>query len=293
MGNYYDYVNEHMTGLFYFVRRCVLICLLLLSPIGVFAHSGAEHLADMKRVMPFEDVEQNRMVFKFFRLMNSYIDRPGQAPGTKFDREAYKRPAVIAEHPKFGNIRWEGKHRIWYHWGFNTDPKQFPPLVNSLNAAIDQGVITKDDLPEFWRLMTDEIAQRNRFLLNQGANAFGYGQLGNISAQQRRQLNGLVTIIYSVHILGDYQTDDIEVLAPLSRVYADISNAIDNLAGKDASNVEKAKAIKAALKKSQSSPEKYLNTLEREFSAFILSLKGEGYDYKARFKRLGYVLKGE
>lgn len=293
MGNYYDYVNEHMTGLFYFVRRCVLICLLLLSPIGVFAHSGAEHLADMKRVMPFEDVEQNRRVFKFFRLMNSYIDWPGQAPGTKFDREAYKRPAVIAEHPKFGNIRWEGKHRIWYHWGFNTDPKQFPPLVNSLNAAIDQGVITKDDLPEFWRLMSDEIAKRNRFLLNQVANAFGYGQLGNISAQQRRQLNGLVTIIYSVHILGDYQTDDIEVLAPLSRVYADISNAIDNLAGKDASNVEKAKAIKAALKKSQSSPAKYLNTLERVFSAFILSLKGEGYDYKARFKRLGYVLKGE
>lgn len=270
------------------------ICLLLCINIVFVSHakSGVEHVADMKRVMPFEDVEQNRRVFKFFRLMNQYIDRPGQSPGTKFDREAYKRPTFVAEHPKFGNIRWEGKHRIWYHWGFNTDPRQFPPLVNSLNSAIDQGIITKDDVPEFWRLMTDEISKRNRFLLNQGANAFGYGQLGSITAKQRRQLNGWVTIIYSVHILGDYQTDDTEVLAPLSRVYADISNAIDNLAGKDAGNVEKAKIIKAALKKSQSSPERYLDALEREFTPFILSLKGEGYDYKTRLKGLGYVLKG-
>lgn len=276
-----------------FFENLLAVVVLFVYPVCSHAHSGAEHLADMKRVMPFEDVEQNRRVFKFFRLMNSYIDRPGQAPGTKFDREAYKRPAVIAEHPKLGNIRWEGKHRIWYHWGFNTDPRQFPPLVNSLNSAIDQGVITKDDLPEFWRLMSDEIAKRNRFLLNQGANAFGYGQLGNITAQHRRQLNGWVTVIYSVHILGDYQTDDTEVLAPLGRVYADISNAIDNLAGKDAGNVEKAKIIKAALKKSQSSPEKYLSALEREFTPFILSLKGVGYDYRTRLKGLGYVLKGD
>lgn len=282
-----------MAKLHFCKGHCLLFFILFLFPILSHAHSGAEHLADMKRVMPFEDVEQNRRVFKFFRLMNSYIDRPGQAPGTKFDREAYKRPAVIAEHPKFGNIRWEGKHRIWYHWGFNTDPRQFPPLVNSLNSAIDQGVITKDDLPEFWWLMTDEIAKRNRFLLNQGANAFGYGQLGSITAQHRRQLNGWVTVIYSVHILGDYQTDDTEVLAPLGRVYADISNAIDNLAGKDAGNVEKAKIIKAALKRSQSSPEKYLSALEREFTPFILSLKGVGYDYRTRLKGLGYVLKGD
>lgn len=282
-----------MIRLLRFVEHCLLFSVLIVFPLLSHAKSGTEHLADMKRVMPFEDVEQNRRVFKFFRLMNSYIDRPGQAPGTKFDREAYKRPAVIAEHPKFGNIRWEGKHRIWYHWGFNTDPRQFPPLVNSLNSAIDQGVITKDDLPEFWRLMTEESAKRNRFLLNQGANAFGYGQLGSITAQQRRQLNGWVTVIYSVHILGDYQTEDTDVLAPLGRVYADINNAIDNLAGKDAGNVEKAKIIKAALKKSQSSPGRYLDALGREFSPFILSLKGEGYDYRTRLKGLGYVLKGD
>lgn len=269
------------------------ICLLLFICIVFIsqAHSGEEHVWDMKRVMPFEDVEQNRRVFKFFRLMNQYIDRPGQDPGTKYDREAYKRPAFIAEHPKFGNIRWEGKHRIWYHWGFNTDPKQFSPLVNSLNSAIDQGIITKDDLQEFWNLMMAEISKRNRFLLNQGANALGFGQLGNISAQQRRQLNGWVTIIYSVHILGDYQTDDTEVLAPLSRVYADISNAIDNLAGKDAANVAKAKALKSVLKKSQGNPTSYLDVLAYRFTPFVLSLQGDGYNYKTKFEKMGYVLK--
>lgn len=280
-----------MAKLHYCKGHCLLFFILFLFPLLSHAHSGAEHLADMKRVMPFEDVEQNRRVFKFFRLMNAYIDRPGQELGTKFDREAYKRPAFIAEHPKFGNIRWEGKHRIWHHWGFNTDPRQFPPLVNSLNTAIEQGVITKDDLPEFWRMMTDEIARRNRFLLSQGANALGFGQPGSISAQQRRQLNGWVTIIYSVHILGDYQTDDIAVLAPLGRVYADINNAIDNLAGKEPKNTEKAKALKASLKKWQGNPAKYLDALGTGFTPFVLALRGEGYDYKARFEKMGYVMK--
>lgn len=283
--------NKLINRLFGLVGYCIVFSFLTLLPLLAHAHSGAEHLADMKRVMPFEDVEQNRRVFKFFRLTNAYIDRPGQELGTKFDREAYKRPAFIAEHPKFGNIRWEGKHRIWYHWGFNTDPRQFPPLVNSLNSAIDQGIITKDDLPEFWNLMMAEISKRNRFLLNQGANALGFGQLGNISAQQRRQLNGWVTIIYSVHILGDYQTDDTEVLAPLSRVYADISNAIDNLAGKDAANVAKAKALKSVLKKSQGYPTSYLDVLAYRFTPFVLSLQGDGYNYKTKFEKMGYVLK--
>lgn len=120
------------TYIWHVFENLLVVVVLFVYPVCSHAHSGAEHLADMKRVMPFEDVEQNRRVFKFFRLMNQYIDRPGQDPGTKYDREAYKRPAFIAEHPKFGNIRWEGKHRIWYHWEFNTDPKQFPPLVNSL-----------------------------------------------------------------------------------------------------------------------------------------------------------------
>lgn len=273
------------------MRKNVIFMILICVPLFSFALSGKEHVADMMRVFPFEDVEQNAKVFKFYRQVNHYLDWPGQDPTQHHDKNAPKRPLSIANHPKFGNISWHGKHRIWFHWGFNTDPHKFPPIVNSLNDAVSNGVISSNDLPEFWNLLMKEVSKRNRALMNNGAKVFGFGELGTISAAQRRQLNGLVTVLYSVHVIGDHETTDKDDIAPLSRVFADINNAIDNIAGKDASNIEKAKSIKAALKKAQSSPEKYLNTLEREFTPFILSLSGDGYDYKTRFKKLGYVMK--
>lgn len=283
--------NTLIAYLLLHMKYRVLLFLLLCSPLLSFALSGKDHAADMKRVFPFEDVEQNSKVFRFYRLVNHYLDWPGQDPKQRYDKSAPHRPLSIANHPKFGNITWSGKHRIWFHWGFNTDPHKFPPIVNSLNDAVAAGVISSSDLLEFWSLLMKEVSSRNRALMNDGAKVFGFGELGTISAAQRRQLNGLITVLYSVHVIGDHETADVDGIAPLSRVYADINNAIDNIAGKDASNMEKAKSIKAALKKAQSSPEKYLNTLEREFTPFILSLRGDGYDYKTRFKKLGYVMK--
>lgn len=266
-----------------------IICLLI--PIHGFALGGKEHAADMQRVFPFEESAKNKKVTDFYRRVNEFLDFPYVLPGEKHDKSQPKRPSFVAEHQKFSQIQWHGKHRIWFHWGFNTDPRKFTPIVNSLNQAVQEGVINPQDVAQFWSLMNIEISRRNRTLMNEGAKVFGFGELGTISAQQRRQLNGLVTILYSVHVIGDHKTTDKEIIAPLDRVYADINNAIDNIAGKEAGNLEKAKELKKRIKAAQSSPEAYLDALEREFTPFILSLTGEGYNYKQRFKKQGYVLK--
>ena len=274
-----------MRRLLFFLTICLLI------PINGFALGGKEHAADMQRIMPFAESAKNKKVTDFYRRVNEFLDFPYVQPGQKHDKSQPKRPKFVVEHPKFSQIRWQGKHRIWFHWGFNTDPRKFSPIVNSLNQAVQDGVITQQDVEEFWSMMNIEISRRNRTLMNEGAKVFGFGELGTISAQQRKQLNGLVTILYSIHVIGDHKTADKDIIAPLSRVYADVSNAIDNIAGKEAANFEKAKELKKQLRTAQSSPDAYLDVLERGFTPFILSLSGEGYNYKLRFKKLGYVLK--
>lgn len=272
-------------------RLIALIFIVWLAAGEALALSGKEHVADMQRIFPFAENAKNKRVAGFYRRVNQYLDFPYAQPGQKHDKSDPKRPKFVAEHPKFSQIRWQGKHRIWFHWGFNTDPRQFPPITNSLDQAVREGTIKQSDLPEFWSLMNQEISQRNRALMNEGAQVFGFGELGTISAQQRRQLNGLVTVLYSIHVIGDHKTSDKDIVMPLSRVFADINNAIDNLAGKEPGNVQLAKNLKKQLKEAQGTPDAYLNALEKGFGPFLLSLKGEGYDYKARFKKMGYVMK--
>lgn len=275
-------------------KRCLFISFLLLVLLGshpCLALSGKEHWQDMQRVFPFDMGKENSRVFAFYSMVNQFLDYPYLQPGTKFDKKAPKRPKSIAEHPKFSQIHWMGKHRIWFHWGFNTDPRQFPPIVNSLNTAVSSGVIAASDLPEFWNLMNEEISVRNRALMNEGAAVFGFGQLGAVSSSERRQINGLVTILYSIHVLGDHQTEDTVVIAPLKRVYADIYSAIDNLAGKDSANFQKAKILKKTLKSYQYDSRVFVDKMAVLFPDFILSLSGPGYDYASRWRKMGYKLK--
>ena len=269
----------------------IFITLLVFFPIRTFALSGAEHRADMIRIFPFAEVRENHAVLSLYRHVNTYLDNPYIQPGERPSKDYPKRPKSIADHPKFSLIHWHGKHRIWFHWGFNTDPRHFKPITTSLDKALHDGIISESDLPEFWKLINQEVSQRNRTLMNEAAQVFGFDSLGNISASQRRQINGMVTILYSIHILGDYQTTDSLILMSKERVYADIYNAIDNLAGKLPQNHQKAKELKQRLKPHQSDPKDFLDTLERHFSPFLLSLSGQGYDYKALFRKKGYKLK--
>lgn len=271
------------------VRKYLLLLVCCFWAVGASALSGREHWADMQRIFPFDEVSANKPVLTFYRRVNTYLDNPYIQPGERHVKGSPKRPKFIVDHPKFSQIHWRGKHRIWFHWGFNTDPRKFTPIVESLQDAVSEGIIGEADVTEFWSLMNDEISRRNRALMNEGAKVFGFGELGTISAAQRRQLNGFVTMLYSIHILGDHQTTDHDIIVSLNRLYADIYSAIDNIAGKQPQNYQKAKELKKQLKPYEKDPKAFLDALQRYFSPFLMSLSGEGYNYKAKFRSLGYV----
>lgn len=264
------------------MKRYYLFILSLLLPLFVFALSGKEHANDMKRIYPFVDCQRNEKIIDFYSLINNYLDSPN-------DRNT-GRPDSIRYHPKFGKMKF-GSHRIWYHWGFNTDPKRFAPLVNAVNSNIENGVISESDVDEFWNCLMNEVSRRNRFLMNRAAEIFGYKSIGSISQSQRSQLNAFVTILYSIHLLGDHQTTITDVMVDLKSVYGDIYNAIDNLAGRNRANILKARHIKKELRTVQHDPVIYLDKMEDSFSSFLLALDGSFYNYKEKFEKMGYVLK--
>lgn len=264
------------------MKRNTLLVFCALFPILTFALSGKEHARDMKRIYPFVDCASNSKVIDFYTHVNKYIDSPN-------DRNTGK-PNPIKNHPKFSKIKF-GNHRIWYHWGFNKDPQKFAPLVDALNNSITDHVISETDVEEFWTLLKKDIGKRNRSLMNNAADIFGYQSIGAISSLQRGQVNAFVTILYSIHLLGDHQGIITDVMSDLNGVYGDIYNAIDNLAGRSIANIIKARKLKRDLRTEQRDSKRYLDRLEQTFSPFLLSLDGPMYNYKEKFEKLGYKLK--
>lgn len=264
------------------MKRALLFFFCVLFPIITFALPGIVHARDMKRIFPFVDCPSNGEIIAFYSLVNKYIDSPN-------DRNTGK-PNPIADHPKFSKIKF-GNHRIWYHWGFNKDPKRFTPLVDAVNSNIENCEISESDVEEFWSLLKKDIGLRNRSLMNKAAEIMGYQSLGSISSDQRKQLNAFVTLLYSIHLLGDHQTSMTSIMYDLKGVYGDIYNAIDDLAGRNMANVLKARQFKKELRTKQLNPENFLDMMEENFSLFILTLDGPLYNYKERFERLGYTLK--
>lgn len=269
-------------------RKYILLFFSLLLVTSVFAFGKEEHVADMRRVFPFIPYDPaNKKIEDFYYLVNSYIDYTN-FPSIKGGKVG--EPLCIKNDPRLKEMKF-ANHRIWFHWGFNKNPRTFQPLVNMVEYNVKYGIISEDDREYFWYVLNKEIRKRNRLLMDKWAKVSGYKGLVGLMASQRAQSNAFVTLLYSIHILGDYQTSETSVIIDKRSLYGDIYNAIDNLAGKSVSNRQKAKSLKNKLRLVQGNPKVFLDKLEKEFTPFLYSLKGVGYNYKNKFLSLGYKLK--
>lgn len=271
------------------VHKYILSFLLSLTPLLLFAHGKEEHANDMRRIFPFASYDKaNEKIEEFYYLVNSYIDYDN-FPSLIGGQTRYT-PLFIQNDPKLKNMRFSN-HRVWYHWGFNKNPRTFQPLVDMVESNIKRGLLCENDREYFWYVLNKEIRKRNRLLMDKWAKISGYNGLVGLMASQRAQSNAFVTLLYSIHILGDHQTSETSVIIDKRSLYGDIYNAIDNLAGKSVSNRQKAKSLKNKLRIVQGNPKAFLDKMEKEFTSFLYSLEGAGYNYKKKFSSLGYKLK--
>lgn len=258
------------------MKRAFFVFLTLLFVQISFAHNWQGHSRDMQRVFPFEwkgryAKDKNKNVIAFYREVSNYLDHPNGDMRSVI-------PHQIKNHPKFGKLTY-GRHRVWFHWGFTGNFKQYPPLRKSLHRGIREGKIAASDTTEFWRLLGEVVGKRNRELMDRAAIIFG-------NSFKREQRRALVSVLYAVHILGDYQTKDVSYLAPVETIVADLKKALDDLAGKYPENRRKAAALKKKLSGVAQNPAAVLDVMEREFSVFLLSLGGEEvFDYGKMFKK--------
>lgn len=132
-------------------------------------------------------------------------------------------------------------HRLLFHWGFNNDPKQHDPLVTQArktfadyvdelnrrrNPTEDEEAFLKkygpkdtqdSELERFYKYLRNLQGERNSRLIKKVVDVTGI-------PTARGHANALATLIYDIHMLGDYESAaaDARALPSIERLEKDI-----------------------------------------------------------------------
>ena len=107
-------------------------------------------------------------------------------------------------------------HRLLFHWGFNADPKRHDPLVRQVRLRLKDRQDAQEQEREFFRYLTREIqSERNRNLINSVIKTTGI-------PTARGYANAIATIVYDIHLLGDYSTTNTSALPSIGDIEKDL-----------------------------------------------------------------------
>lgn len=244
----------------------LLLCIIVATdlPAKSFDRGGKNgHEADMYAVLPFARSER---ISDWLELVHRTIDFPYNTyfPGLR-----------DAPHQKFS---W-GKygHRIFFHWGFNSEPwsPQIQEQVNKCNWDAKTVAAFKGKL-------IAEQARRNKAILEETGKLFGFG----IAGQERGYANALASLVSDIHLLGDFTTENIAPLPNLQSVIRDLQTTLFERfrGGEEAKRINK---LLDALEKQYPDTKKRaraaLDLLKKEVPTFLLTCNN-GY-FKQHFNR--------
>lgn len=108
-------------------------------------------------------------------------------------------------------------HRLLFHWGFNADPKRYSPLVKQVRSCLKDNPDAREHERKFFSYLTNNIqSRRNRKLINAVTSVTGI-------PTARGYANAIATIIYDVHLLGDYETVNTSALPKIDDIERDLT----------------------------------------------------------------------
>lgn len=187
--------------------RCLVIFIfLVLSIPASWGHSGAVHKVEMLSVLGISP--QDTILCERLR---STLDEFQ----TQIDLNWNSFYEQLKEAMKPANFTWGTyTHRLFFHWGFNEDPRNSKALQECMSAATsDPRIIERG-----YQCITKEQARRNRAMIL---------AVGRLSAAQRKHLTAVATILYNTHIIGDYIEGTLgsqSAMISLDKVVEDIIN---------------------------------------------------------------------
>ena len=190
------------------VRRIMAVILLLVLIVSVcggsFAKSGQEHIQLWDDVFGISDSSSKNNILPLWRTAQEVIDDIGN------DYRDLRE--------KFSWFTWGSHgHRLLFHWGFNADPKRYSPLVKQVRSCLKDNPNAKQQEQKFFEYLTRNIqSRRNRKLINSVTSVTGI-------PTARGYANAAATIIYDVHLLGDYETVNTSALPKIDDIERDLA----------------------------------------------------------------------
>ena len=213
--------------------RIMLVLSLVLAVLmcgAVFAKSGQEHMQLWNNVFGITDPTSRENIKPLWKAAQEVIDR--------YD-EDYR---DLIQNFNWFNWGMYG-HRLLFHWGFNANPKQYPQLVRQVRLCLKNHPDAEKEERKFFSYIVNNIqSRRNRRLINAVTST------GIPTA--RGYANAVATIIYDIHLLGDYETVNTSALPKIDDIENDLMrNGFNRLiTGGDKS--ERLKRIEAELRAS-------------------------------------------
>ena len=207
-------------------RLTALIFLVSISVANIaFAKSGTEHIADMCSV--FGVCRDHPRLSSVFRTITSEMDdgRTGRQKYTLNQKMKDVEPSF-----KWGLYT----HRLFFHWGFNGNPKDSMALTEKINEST-QDAGRRERL---WKVVLTEQSRRNKRMMNVTETATSYiGADGKRKGFAKRDvINGIAALAYDTHIIGDYvEGKDVpmKALVPLQKTQEDIVKAVCRITDND------------------------------------------------------------
>lgn len=197
----------------------ITITSLFLLQMSSWAHeSWQQHAEDMYQVFGFE---RNEELTDWMRFVSSVlIDNYNTEYAFSNDDKPFDFYLYLQEkYPGF-----QCKHRLLFHWGYNSRP-----WSSYLQEKVENYGWPDEMVQELQADLVAEQKRRNAFSNEYTENLFGFAHGG----KEARVARVLISIAYDVHILGDYESDNIDLdgLQDIGSVVGDIIdnlNALDN-----------------------------------------------------------------
>ena len=184
--------------------RLVLLLVMFCICGDVYAKSGHEHIQLWDKVFGISDSASKNNILPLWRTAQEVIDDIGND---------YRDLQENFSWFTWGNYG----HRLLFHWGFNADPARYPQLVRQVRSCLKDNPNAKDEERKFFAYLTRNIqSRRNRKLVNAVISVTGI-------PTSRGYANAVATILYDVHLLGDYSTTNTSALPSIDSIENDLT----------------------------------------------------------------------
>lgn len=271
----------------YLFRLVATFALSCASCLTALPHgSGTIHVREMYSVLPFRADEngnatsENKAIANWLKLITGkLIDGYKGEPVDEFGGLCFY--DYLRE-----NFNFHCKHRLLFHWGFNAKP---------WNEWLDKKVgktswgDNADSVAMFKQAFITEQARRNRIANTATEELFGFAAGGTEAAWA----NGIISVVYDVHLLGDYVLDDnsdFDGVTPPSKVAGDIIGALHRIDAVEAKPlIKQLSALTSHATDEHQLAAQMILLLQEKFPTFLLSAN-EG-SLKRRFQKQGFTFK--